>query len=83
MSFLLKLREAAAECSNIDYRAMLRGQADQVQRLILMLQNNPTEETMRALNGVWALAERSYKNLPPEGTPAPLSGAPEPARLAV
>jgi hypothetical protein len=82
MSFLKKLRDAAAQCSNIEYRVLLRDSADRVAYLIADLQRDPTEENMQALNSAWAFAERVYNNMPPEGTPAPIAGAPEPARLA-
>jgi hypothetical protein len=82
MTFLKKLRDAAMECSNIDYRALLQEAADQVEARVTDLCALPSEENMRALIGAWAKAERVFNGLPPEGTPAPISGSPEPARLA-
>lgn len=82
MTFLKKLRDAAMECSKPEYAAMLRGAADAVSAEIDKVYALPTEENMRALIGAWAKAERVLDEVPPEGTPAPLAGSPEPARLA-
>ena len=82
MTFLKKLRDAAMECSNEAYRLRLRQAADDVDIAIDWLYREPTENNMRALIGYWANAERIYEKRPEEGTPAPISGSPEPARLA-
>lgn len=83
MTFLRKLREAAMQCSNVDYRELLRDAADNIEIDIRVLHDSPTEDNMRALIGAWAKAERILDNMPPEGTPAPLAGSPEPALLAM
>lgn len=82
MTFLKQLRDAAAQCSNVDYRALLRTAADDVDIALSVLARDPTLANMRDLNGKWALASRVLTLIPPEGDPAPLSGSPEPARLA-
>lgn len=82
MTFVKKLRDAASTCSNVDYRQMLRNHADRVSVSLTSLWEDATEENMQTLNGVWAAADAALKNMPPEGTPAPVSGSPEPARLA-
>lgn len=81
-SFLLTLRGAAMQCSNQEYHMLLRTAADHVQRCTVEFSMMPSAANLRDLNGAWALAERIYKNVPPEAPPAPLSGSPEPARLA-
>lgn len=80
-SFLLELRDAAKGCSNIDYRALLRGAADNLEIDIEHFSNFPTTDALTVLNGSWAYAARVLSNLPAEGTPAPLAGSPEPTRL--
>ena len=82
MTFLKKLRDAAMECSNVDYRLRLRQAADDVEVALGWLHKEPTEVNMRAVIGFWANAERIFENRPKEGTPSPISGSPEPARLA-
>jgi len=82
MNFLLKMRNTAAECSNVEYRSVLRNAADHLDRCIYQFCSYKDEDSMRALNGAWAYADSVLKNTPPEGNPAPVSGAPEPARLA-
>lgn len=82
MTFLKKLRDAARECTKPEYRQLLLDTADRLDQAIADLWGWPTEENMKALNGAWANADRVYCNRPEEGTPAPLSGSPEPARLA-
>lgn len=81
-TLLLKLRSAAQEVSDVTYRAAMRQGADELFTAVDALHQMPTDENMRTLQGCWAVAHRLLKNIPPEGTPAPLSGAPEPARLA-
>jgi hypothetical protein len=77
-----KLYEAARECSNVDYRALLKSAADVLDTTITHFNDDPTENNLIALNCAWAYGHRLLINLPPEGTPAPLGGDTEPARLA-
>lgn len=81
-TFLFELREAANNCTQLGYAYLLRAAADDLQGLIEELHANPTREAMTYVNGVWAYARRILENLPVEGTPAPLGGDTEPARLA-
>lgn len=81
-SFLKTLRDRASQCSNVEYRAVLRQAADSVQHTVRMLSLFPTVDRMQDLNGAWASAQRILDNTPAEGDPAPVSGAPEVARLA-
>jgi hypothetical protein len=83
MTFLLQLRDAAKDCSNVDYRAKLRQAADSVDVAIRKFAADSTQERMIDLNGAWSHAQRVLKNVPPEGEPAPVGGAPEPAKLAL
>lgn len=83
MTFLKKLRDAAAGCSNVEYRDALRRHADNVSYWIAKLNLDPTEFNMQALNCAWAAADRFFNNIPPEGSPDPVSGSPEPAVLAI
>jgi hypothetical protein len=78
----LQLREASATCSNVEYRVGLKNLADGLQDVIKHFYNEPTEENLRAVQNAWTLSSRVLEALPPEGTPAPLSGSPEAARLA-
>ena len=82
MTILLKLRNAAKDCSNKDYSKALRLQADEIAGRLTIVHHDPTDENMQSLNGVWSKASRLLKNIPPEGDPAPLGGDAEPARLA-
>lgn len=82
MNFLLELRNTALLCSNVDHRALLREAADEVTEALRKFHADPCHETLGWLQGEWAHALRVYKATPPEGTPAPLAGSPEPARLA-
>lgn len=81
-SILLQIREAARECSNMNYRLELHSAASAIQDAVKHLLIDVTEENLRALNGAWAHGVRVLKNVPPEGEPAPLAGAPESAKLA-
>jgi hypothetical protein len=83
MTFLMQLRDAAMQCSNTQYRALLRAIADHIETAIDNVRWNPTEETMRDLVGYWAKAERILKNVPPEGDPAPLGGSTEATKFAL
>ena len=82
MTFLKKLRDAAMVCTNLGYRELLKAHADNVSAKIDLVYVDPTEVNMRLLNASWARADRVYRNRPEEGTPAPISGSPEPAILA-
>jgi hypothetical protein len=81
-NFVKDLRDAAMACSNIEYRQELREQATALRQHIIRLEAFPSVDNMAALNGAWARATVLLKNVPPEGTPDPLSGAPEAALLA-
>ena len=82
MTFLKRLRDAVLTCSNEAYRDALRRAAQRVEAAVDDLYANITEGNMRNLNNTWASAQRLLDNVPAEGTPAPLAGSPEPARLA-
>lgn len=82
MNFLKELRERARVCSNPAYRDLLQEAANMVDNAVNELFEDVTTENMVRLNGAWAYAQAILKQTPDEGTPAPLSGAPEPARLA-
>jgi len=82
MTFLRKLREAARTCSNVDYRHQLHEAASRLAECVEAFSLDIDDESLRELNGAWAFADRVFKNMPPEGTPAPVSGPTEPARLA-
>ena len=82
MTFLRELRNAAMKCSNVDYRMTLRAAADRLDMAIESFKLDVDEDAMRDLQGAWANAHRVLKALPPEGSPAPLAGSPEPAKLA-
>ncbi len=82
-TLLSKLRDAARTCSNVDYRAVIQRTADDLQDAVRCLYHDgTTEANMRRVNGAWSNAVRILKDTPPEGSPAPLSGSPEPAKLA-
>jgi len=83
MTFLLELRNAAKACSKPEYAAQLRQCADSVAFCIKQLAADPTTERMIELNCAWAHASAALKAVPPEGDPAPVSGSPEPAKLAM
>jgi hypothetical protein len=82
MTQLLIWREAARTCTRFSNRIALLNAVDALEVAIKQFSAAPTVETMMAVNNCWAHAMRLYNILPPEGTPAPLSGSPEPARLA-
>lgn len=83
ITFLKELRDAAKACSNIDYRALIKQSADSLQWAIAVFARDPTKQNMIDLNGAWANAAKILKEIPPEGDPAPLAGAPEAAKLAL
>lgn len=82
LTFLKKLRDAAMNCSNLDYRTILRHQADEISDRLHLTYTEPTEENMKMLNSAWACGVRLLANVPDEAPPAPLAGSPEPAGLA-
>jgi hypothetical protein len=79
---LAQLGEVARNCSNLEYREFARSAVHEVSEAVKVMHAFPDAESLRLLNGAWAKAARIYSNLPPEGAPAPLAGAPEAARLA-
>ena len=82
MSFLLELREAAKQCSNLEYKKSLVDAGDRLHEAQLGFQLTGTTEAMTLLNCEWAYAVRVLKGIPPEASPDPFSGDVEPARLA-
>lgn len=76
MTFLKQLRDAAAACTNPDYKARLKLAADELQAAINGLHAEPDEDNMKYLNGLWALAHRVLKNTPHEADPQPPSAIP-------
>lgn len=77
-----ELERVACSCSNIDYRGLMRRAAAELGRAVRAFMQEQTRDNMMILQGAWANAERILKNVPSEAPPAPLSGSPEPARLA-
>ncbi len=74
MTYVKQLRDAAANCSNVEYRAVLKQAADKLEVAVLVLYEEATEDHMIALNGLWAHCAALLRYLPPEGTPDPTSG---------
>ena len=81
-TFLKQLRDAAATCTKPQYKLMLKQAADHLDDSISGLFTWPSTDNMIKLNSAWAYAQRVLNDVPDEGTPAPLAGAPEAARLA-
>jgi len=79
---LKQLRDAAMQCSNVDYRSLLRGAADLLETHITVFSRDPTANNLIGVNGAWSYSSRILANVPPEAPPAPTSGDTEPARLA-
>lgn len=77
MTFLLELRDAAKRCSHKKWRQAMIDAADPLSHAIDAFVFKPSRENLTELNSRWAYAERVLKRMPPEGTPDPLSGAPE------
>jgi hypothetical protein len=74
---------AYSECSNPTYRLALKRVYDDLWCAIEEFYEDPTDEALIYLNGIWAHGARILKGTPPEaGTPDPTSGDNEPARLA-
>jgi hypothetical protein len=82
MTAFLYWRTAARACTKPQYKQAFTRAIDECQYSLTLLAGDPTAGNMVRLNGAWAHAERLYKLLPEEGTPAPLGGSPEAARLA-
>jgi hypothetical protein len=76
-SFLFRLNEARRLCSSQKHKEALMVAASNLAGAIHRFSESHTEENMIALNGAWAHAANLLKSIPPEGAPAPLSGAPE------
>ena len=75
--FLLQMRAAARACTNPEYRAVMLTAADRLDERLSAFIKTMTSAALIDLNGDWAYLYRLYLNLPDEGDPAPLSGAPE------
>ena len=82
MTQFLIWREAARACTRPKFKQMFVMAIDECQYSHDLLARDPSVGSMVRLNGAWAYAERLYKLLPAEGTPAPLGGHIEAARLA-
>lgn len=82
MKDLREFNEAMRACSNVEYRDHMHMISEYCVLYTEAFFMNPTSENLRNLNGMWALAARLLKHLPPTGAPAPLGGDTEPARLA-
>lgn len=82
MKDLKEFSEAMRQCSNVEYSGAMKQISDNCLLWLETFYLHPTSENLKNLNGAWALATRLLKNTPPEGNPAPLSGAPEATRLA-
>lgn len=80
-SFLLELRDAAKDCPNVLTRKLLRDAADDLDRAIAALNDNPTVENMQTLNGKWVLAVRVLKTATVTPPPSGTSGAGEPDKV--
>lgn len=84
-TFLLELRDAAKQCSNLQYRELLKTAADRIQFRLDQIFHEPTQENMVTLNGAWARAVAVLRDVPPEAEPTPpVSSAAEvmPMRMA-
>jgi hypothetical protein len=83
MNYLLELREVARKCPNVLRRKQLQNLADDIQRLVKLLAENPVNSTMVELNAAWAQAWRvkiiCQNETPPSGNGA---GMKDGARLA-
>lgn len=83
MKSLLELREAAMQCSNLEYRYLMFEVADEVDVAIKELVDKCSEAAMQRAQCAWVHAKRIFESRPGEGDPAPLAGSPEPAKLAM
>ena len=81
-TFLDKIRVAAMNCTNVNYRFALHNAADEVSGRLHVVAADPTEANMIDLNGAWAKAAALMRGVPPEGTHDPFSGSTEPTKLA-
>jgi hypothetical protein len=80
---LARIYDAYSVCSNPMYRSALKGAYDTLWCSIQDFTEDPTDEALINLNGLWAHGTRILAGTPPEaGTPDPTSGDAEPARLA-
>jgi hypothetical protein len=78
-----ELGDSARQCSDADYRFMLKAMADYLDGAVSAFCVWPTEENLRSLNDAWAAADRVLKNTPTEADPQPpVAGSPEVARLS-
>ena len=82
MTQFLIWRNAARACTKPKDKHAFVSAIDECQFSHELLARDPSVGNMCRLNGAWAHAERLYKLLPAEGTPAPLGGHTEAARLA-
>lgn len=82
-SFIVELNEAARGCSNLEYAQGLRLSATRLHGALEQLAKTPTRDVMQDVVSAWTRAYFALTHMPPEADPdAPLSGAPEIARLA-
>ena len=69
MTFLLELYNARQACSNANMRFALSCAYAKVRNAMDAFSNNPTDDTLRHLNGVWISAHRLLANVAPEPVP--------------
>lgn len=81
-TYIGSLERRVNKCSNRAWRTLARTQIGRLNRAIEAFKLDVNENTMQALNGEWSFMARIIKSLPPEQPPAPLSGTPEPTKLA-
>ena len=78
-----RIYDAYSQCSHPTYRMALKHAFDELWCAIEAFHEDPTDEELIHLNGMWAHSTRILAGTPPEaGTPDPTSGDAEPARLA-
>ena len=82
MTEFLVWRTAARACTKPEYKITFQRAIDEAERRLKLLSEYPDAENMRLLIGCWTFAHRLYKELPDEGTPAPMGGHTEATRLA-
>ena len=82
MTSLLRWRTAARACTKPEYRIEFVRAIDEAQLRMTEFYNHPDDGTLAACQSAWSHADRLYRFLPAEGTPAPLGGAPEPTKFA-
>lgn len=81
MNMLFRLNEAARTCSDPILKDTLKQTAVSLTGAAKRLANDPTEDNMIALNGLWGFSHRILKRAE-QPDPAPTGGHTEPARLA-